>query len=55
MESTFTEEIKSQLQTFILPDEFSIRLQELEIELYEGTLNYETLNELFEIYSVCNL
>ncbi len=53
MESPNTTDTKTQLQTFILPDEFSERLQELEIDLHEGNLNVDTLNELFELYSVC--
>ncbi len=40
------------LQTFQLPDHFNQRLQELEIDLYEGKLNSETLKELFELYTV---
>jgi hypothetical protein len=46
-------EIKSTcLESFKLPDDFSIRLQELEINLFEGTLTHETFKELFELYSV---
>ena len=40
------------LETFALPDDFSIKLQELEIALYEGDISHNTLKELFELYTV---
>ena len=54
MERTqFVQEMKSStFQNFQLPEDFSIRLQELEISLYEGSLNHNNLKELFELYSV---
>jgi hypothetical protein len=42
------------LQIFQLPEDFSLKLQELEIGLYEGKLDNEGLKELFELYSVSN-
>ncbi len=35
-----------------LPDEFALKLQDLEISLHEGKLTHQTLKELFELYSV---
>jgi hypothetical protein len=56
MERTFSvQEMRtSSFQDFKLPEDFSLRLQELEISLYEGTLNHNNLKELFELYSVKN-
>lgn len=49
----FVQEMKSStFQNFQLPEDFSTRLQELEISLYEGSLNHNNLKELFELYSV---
>jgi hypothetical protein len=42
------------MQDFKLPEDFSVRLQELEISLYEGTLTHYKLKDLFELYSVNN-
>jgi hypothetical protein len=40
------------LESFKLPDDFPLRLQELEISLHEGTMTLPLLKELFELYSV---
>jgi len=40
------------LKSIMLPENWSVRLQELEIELSEGKLTHNTLKELFELYSV---
>jgi hypothetical protein len=40
------------LVSFALPENFCVRIQDLEIQLHENKLTHFTMKELFELYSV---